>query len=366
MSETIKLFEDIQKTVHDLREAVEAKAGKETIEKIQEHIDNLEVKSQRVNFSNSNVNTLNETEKKELSDFNNYCKKGAISEDMQTKAMSSDSNPDGGYFIPSNMSSQIIERIRKISPVRMLADVVTISAGSDYAMPREKNDPYQAGWVGERQDRPETANDTFEMVKIPVHEMYAQPSITQRLLDDSAFNFENYMAQRVANRFAQLEGAAFVSGDGVNKPKGFLTYDSVQNLTGTVSFDDLIKLVYSLDAEYSDGAVFMAKRTTIRDIRVLKDLQGQYLWQPSTQIGEPATVLGYKIYEADDMPAAGTAGNKFLTFGNFMEGYQIVDKTGIVTLRDPYTSKPFVKFYTTKRTGGGVKNPDAIKILKQS
>lgn len=365
MADIKEMLEGMQKTFADLKEANERKASKEEINRIQDTLDALEVKMQRATFGGDTKGQMSDLEKKESEEFKSYGRTGSIGETLEKKAMSSDSNPDGGIFIPENMAADIIARIRKISPVRQVASVVTIGRGNEYKLPREKNDSYEAGWVGERQDRPATSNDTFEVVKIPVHEMYAQPAITQNLLDDSAFNFEGYIADRVANRFAQLEGTGFVLGDGINKPQGFLTNSEIEQISGALTFDGLIKLVYGLDAEYSAGAVFMAKRSTIRDIRTLKDLNGQYLWQPSTQIGEPATVLGYRIFEADDMPTAGTNALS-VAFGNFAEGYQIVDKAGIVTLRDPYTAKPWIKFYTTKRVGGGTKNPDAIKILKQS
>lgn len=363
--EVKQMLEDINKTFVSLKEAVEKKASTEEINRIQDALDKLEVKMQRVNFGASgSAETMTDIEKKEIEEFKDYTRKGLIGEALEKKAMSGDSMPEGGIFLPENVANNIITRLRKISPIRQIADVVTIGKGNDYKIPREKGDQYEAGWVGERQERPETKNDIFEMVKIPVHEMYAQPTITQNLLDDAAFNFEGYIADRTANRFAQLEGKAFILGDGVNQPEGFLNNKEIEKIESKLDFDGLMSLIYSLDAEYSSGAAFLAKRTSIRDIRVLKDLNGQYLWQPSTQIGQPNTVLGYAIHEADDMPTAGV-GALPIAFGNFREGYQIVDKTGFVTIRDPYTSKPWIKFYTTKRVGGGVKKPETIKILKQ-
>lgn len=363
--EVKQMLEEINKTFGSLKEAVEKKASTEEINRIQDALDKLEVKMQRVNVGASgSTETMTDIEKKEIEEFKTYGRTGTIGETLEKKAMSSDSAPDGGIFLPENIATQIITRLRKISPIRQIADVVTIGKGNDYKMPREKGDSYEGGWVGEKQERPATANDTFEIVRIPVHEMYAQPQITQNLLDDAAFNFEGYIADRIANRFAQLEGKAFILGDGVNQPEGFLSNKEIEKIEAKLDFDGLMNLIYSLDAEYSAGAAFLAKRTSIRDIRVLKDLNGQYLWQPSTQIGQPNTVLGYAIQEADDMPTAGV-GALPVAFGNFREGYQIVDKTGFVTIRDPYTSKPWIKFYTTKRVGGGVKKPETIKILKQ-
>lgn len=363
--ETKDMINEINNTFEHLKEAVEKKASVEEIERIQKAMDEMELKMKRPNFApTENKGEMTELEIKEMEEFKSYGRTGAVGENLEKKAMSSDSNPDGGIFLPENMSNTIITRLKKISPIRQIADVATISLGNEYKLPREKGNDYGAGWVGERQERPETTTDKFEMVRIPVHEMYAQPQITQNLLDDAAFNFEGYIADRIANRFAQLEGKAFIKGDGVNQPEGFLNNAEVEQIEGKLDFDGLINLIYSLDAEYSNGATFLTKRTSIRDLRLLKDTNGDYIWQPSTQIGQPNTILGYGVMEADDMTTAGV-GALSVAFGNFREGYQIVDKSGFVTIRDPYTSKPWIKFYTTRRVGGGVKRPEAIKVLKQ-
>ncbi|MFA6878552.1 MAG: phage major capsid protein [Fusobacterium sp.] len=363
--ETKEMIAQINNAFEHLKEAVEKKASAEEIDRIQNAIDDIELKMKRPNFApNETKGEMTDLEKKELEEFKSYGRTGAIGETLGKKAMSSDSNPDGGVFLPENMSNTIITRLRKISPIRQIADVVTIGLGNEYKMPREKGKDYGAGWVGERQERPVTSNDQFEIVRIPVHEMYAQPQITQNLLDDTSFNFENYIADRVANRFAQLEGSAFVKGDGVNMPEGFLTNKEIEQIEAKLDFDGLLDLIYGLDAEYANGATFLAKRTTIRDLRILKDNNNNYIWQPSAQAGQPNTVLGYSVIEADDMATSGV-GALPIAFGNFREGYQIVDKSGFVTIRDPYTSKPWIKFYTTRRVGGGVKKPEAIKVLKQ-
>lgn len=365
--EVKEMITEINKAFNALQEAVENRATKEEIENIQNVIDNVEAKLQRVNFgaSTESKESMTAEEKKEMDDYLGWVRKGAVTEDMEEKAMSSDSNPDGGYLVPTNMSQNIITRIRKVSPIRQLADHVTISLGSEYKIPREKNDGYGYGWVGEREERGETDADKIEMLRFPVHEMFAQPKVTQTLIDDTAFNVESYIASRVSGRFAQIEGKSFILGDGVNQPEGFLNHKEIEKIEKPADYDGLIYLIYSLDAEYSSDAVFMAKRTMIRDLRLLKDNDGKPLWQPSMQVGEPNRLLGYPISEADDMPAPGV-GALSLAFGNFREGYLIVDRQGIRQLRDPYTSKPWIKFYTTMRVGGGVKLPEAIKILKQA
>lgn len=361
------MIKEINQAFTALQESVKNSASTEEIKNIQDKIDALEIKMQRANFGSpiESKEDMTPEEKKEMDDYLNWVRKGTVTEDMEKKAMSSDNNPDGGYLVPTNMSQNIITRIRKVSPVRQFADVVTISLGSEYKIPREKNDGYGYGWVGEREERPETENDKIEMLRFPVHEIYAQPKVTQTLIDDTAFNVENYISERVAQRFAQVEGRAFILGDGNNKPEGFLNHPEVEKIEKQLDYDGLIYLTYALDAEYSSNAIFLAKRSTIRDLRLLKDNDGKPLWQPSLQLGEPNRLLGYPIYEADDMPAPGV-GALSLVFGNFREGYQIVDRQGIRQLRDPYTSKPWIKFYTTTRVGGGVKLPESIKILKQA
>ncbi|WP_052101040.1 phage major capsid protein [Clostridium haemolyticum] len=363
------MIEEMNKTFADLKEAVDKKADPEVVERIQKRLDELEAKSQRVKFgTGSQEGELSEIEKKEMSEFKDYARSGVIGEglnELNKKAMSSDSSPNGGIFLPQNMASGIITRVRKISPMRQICSTVTISKGNDYQAVREANNAYEYGWVGERQPRKETATDTFESIRIPVHEMYAQPSATQILIDDAAFNIEGYIKERVANRFAQVEGSAFISGDGVKQPEGFLNNKEIEQISGKLDFDGIMNLIYSLDAKFSNGAVLLAKRTSVRDLRLLKDNDGHYLWQPSTQIGEPATILGYKVVEADDMPES-KVGNTPIAFGNFKDGYLIVDKAGINFIRDNLTAKPNILFYTTKRVGGGVIRPEAIKVLKQN
>ena len=225
--------------------------------------------------------------------------------------------------------------------------------------------------MGETAPRPNTDTPQFDLVKIPVTEMYANCPITANLLEDQAFNLESYVSNDISTTFAQLEGTAFVTGDGTNKPTGFLTgagtagnIDVIKSgIADSFTFDNVYDLIYALPSAYANNGTFLAKRTTIRFVRTLKDKQDQYLWQPSNIVGQPATLGGYRIMEADDMPAI-AADALPLAFGDFMQGYTIVDKRGMTMLRDPYTNKPFVNFYATMRTGGKVSQPDAIKILK--
>ena len=368
----IEMIEEINKNYKALKDELEKKnSNPETIEKLQTRLDDLEVKMQRPNT------TPNTTEEKGLtkdqleykSSFDSYARKGVVDEHLEKKQMASDSNPDGGYMVPSTMSNKIVERVRQTSPIRQLANIVTISNSGEYKVPRENTDDFDSGWVGERQERPITTNGTLQMVKIPLHEQYAQPALTRKLLVDSNFDWEAYINRKIANKFARQEASAFVNGDGVNKPLGFLyqpdTKQGIEVVGKALNFDGLMDLQAALLEEYLPNAKWLLNRLTLRDIRKLKDLQNRYLWEPSTQVGKPNTILGYEYNLATDMPTPGTNALS-VAFGDFSQAYTIVDGSGMYSLRDELTKKPNILFYTTREVGGGVEMPDAIKILKQS
>ena len=266
--------------------------------------------------------------------------------------------------------------------MRAIASVMTITADAVEGM-LDLGEP-AAGWVAEVEARAETATPQVGLWRIPVHELYAEPRVSQKLLDDASFDVESWLAQKVAEKFGRSENAAFVAGGGVGMPRGFTTYataatadasrpwGTLQHVpTGTSGAfaasnpgDVLIGLTYALKAGFRAGARFVMARATAAEVRKLKDTSsGQYLWQPGLAAGSPASLLGYPVVEAEDMPAIG-ANSLSIAFGNFREGYAVVDRQGIRTLRDPYTAKPQVKFYTTKRVGGDVLDFDAIKLLK--
>lgn len=299
--------------------------------------------------------------------FGQFLRKG-----VEFKANTSNSDEDGGYLVTPEMSSEIVTKIFESSPMRQLASVQVIS--SDALELLEDLELIASGWVGETSARPATDTTKLKMIKIATHEIYAQPLATQKLLDDAAVNVESWIAGKVAQKFALDEATAFINGNGSGKPKGILAYDNgtgfnqVEQLETSTSLtikgDDLIDLTYGLKGEYKKSASFLAQRATIKEFRKLKDLQGRYLWEPGLNGSAQATLLGAPLYEAADMAAAGVAGNLAVAFGDFKAGYQIVDRIGIRVIRDVYTNKPFTMFYTTKRVGGGVKNFEAIKLLK--
>jgi HK97 family phage major capsid protein len=313
--------------------------------------------------------------------FDDYLRKGESGglRALETKAMSVGSNPDGGYTVPFEIEKQIGERLTAISPIRSISAVRTISANV-YKKPFMTSGP-AVGWVGETDARPQTASPVLDQLAFPAMELYAMPAATATLLEDSAVNIGEWLAAEVDLVFAQQEGAAFVSGDGVNKPKGFLSYTTIANASwvwGDIGYiatgaagafpatnpsDVLIDLIYATKAGYRQNAVFVMNRKTQAQVRKFKDSTGNYLWQPPATPDGRASLIGFQLIDAEDMPDI-AANSYAIAFGDFRRGYLIVDRMGVTVLRDPFTAKPYVLFYTTKRVGGGVQDFDAIKLLK--
>lgn len=341
----------------------------ETISKLEGEIKSIQTAMNRSGQDGNNPNPQNEREEKHAKLIEAYLRKGA--NELELKAMSVDSDEDGGYLVTPATSSEIIKKVYESSPMRQLASVQTIS--TDALEILEDLDEVGSGWVGETQTRGESGTPKLKKIVITVHELFSQPKATQKLLDDAAVNIEAWLAEKVSEKFARDEATAFMTGDGVLKPKGILAYDAgtgfnqleqiVTAASLTISGDDLIDLVYALKGDYKNGAAFMAKREVIKTFRKLKDNQGRYLWEPGLNSAGQSTLLSHNVYEANDMQAM-TANGLAVAFGNFKAGYQIVDRVGIRVIRDIYTAKPHVLFYTTKRVGGAVKNFEAIKLLK--
>jgi HK97 family phage major capsid protein len=313
--------------------------------------------------------------------FDGYMRRGETAglHTIEQKALSVGSDPDGGYLVPPETEAAVIRGVKEISPIRAIAGNRTVSA-SVYKKPFSITGP-ATGWVAETATREETNSPTLAELTFPTMEIYAMPSATQTLLDDSAVNIDEWLAEEIQVAFAQQEGAAFVAGDGNNKPKGFLDYTKVANSswswgnlgyvpTGTDGAfdasnpsDDLIDFIYALKAEYRANAHWVMNRATQATIRKFKDADGNYLWQPPERADLSPTLMNYPIAESEDMPDI--ASDSFsVAFGDFQRGYLVVDRAGIRVLRDPYSAKPYVLFYTTKRVGGGVQDFDAIKLMK--
>lgn len=289
-----------------------------------------------------------------------------------TKALSSGSDTAGGYTVMPQFDTEITRVLNETSPVRRVATVKQVS--SDQYEKLQRTDRAGAAWADRDAAPTETDTPTFKKLTIKAWKLAAEPQISQDLLDDSFINIEQELMNAVIEEFELTENTAFVSGDGVGQPRGFLSYDAgtswgqiEQVASGNASaltYNGLIDLVYSLKDAYLARAAFMMKRSTVAAIRKLADSQGNPLWQPGFG-SEPATLLGYPIVRANDMPAI--ASNALaIAFGDFSRGYTIIDRVGTRILRDPYTSKPFVKFYTTKRVGAAVDNFEAIKLQKIS
>ncbi|TAE34231.1 MAG: phage major capsid protein [Alphaproteobacteria bacterium] len=306
--------------------------------------------------------------------FCTYLRKGmdAGLEALHTKALSVGTPQDGGYFVTEELSDRVARRIFDSSPMRALASVQIISTDSLDVI--EDAGDMGAAWVAETGAVSDTTTPDVGKKTIVVHEMYAQPKATQKLLDDAAIDVEAWVADKVADRFARMESTAFINGTGTGQPKGILTYTAgtafgqVQQInsgtSATVTGDGLIRLFYALQEEYTRNATFLMNRSTIQSVRLLKEsTTGQYLWQPGLAAGAPDTLLGVPVAQAADMPIA-AANSLSVAIADFTQAYLIVERIGLRILRDPFTEKPFVKFYTTRRVGGEVINTDAIKLLR--
>lgn len=306
-----------------------------------------------------------------------FLKKGTdIPEGLEQKALSAASDPDGGYTVTPVMSDRIIKKVFETSNMRAAAAVQTIS-GDSLDILTDLDEAATGGWVSEQASRTTTDTPTVGKRTIAVHEQYANPKITQRLLDDSNLDVEAWLSDKIADKLVRYENSAFFTGNGVAKPRGILTYpagtsdgqieqiSSTSGTGGTLSADDFIKLFYALKGEYQANASWFMQRATVKAARLLKEnTTNQYIWAPGLQAKAPDTILGQPITQADDMGVVTVTDALAVACGDFSRGYQIVDRVGIRTLRDPYTDKPFVSFYTTKRVGGDVANFEAIKLLK--
>ncbi len=298
---------------------------------------------------------------------------------LEQKALIAGTDAEGGYLAPDQTERLIAAAVRAISPIRQIASVVEIGAGV-YKKPVAKTEA-AAGWVAETGERTQSGTPELASIDFPAMELYAMPAASQTLLDDAVVDVEAWLAEEVQSEFAQQEGAAFIGGNGTTAPKGFLSYDKVAEAShefGKIGYiatgaagafpstdpaDKILDLIYTPRQAYRQNGRFVMSRSTLSVLRKLKDGDGNYLWRPSAEAGEPSTLFGYPVTEAEDMPAI--AANAYsIAFGDFQRGYLIVDRMGVRVLRDPYSAKPYVLFYTTKRVGGGVQNFDAIKLLK--
>lgn len=300
---------------------------------------------------------------------------------VELKSLSSASGAEGGFAVPREIDAMIGATLKSLSPLRAIANVVqTGSAGYRKLVATGAT---AAGWVSDTAPRPETATRSFAEIAPPTGELYANPAASQAMLDDAMFDVEAWLADEIAREFAVAEGAAFLTGTGVNRPKGLLTYATSADKDGVRAFgtvqhvaagaagnfaavnpqDRLIDLVHALRAPYRQGAVWLMNSDTLARVRKFKTSDGAFIWQPSLSEGQAAMLLGYPVVEAADMPDI-AADSLSIAFGNFKEAYVIADRGETAILRDPFSNKPFVHFYATKRVGGALTNSEAVKLMK--
>ena len=297
---------------------------------------------------------------------------------LEAKSVAS-TDTEGTFIAPVETEGRIDRVLGEASPFRRIATVRKVGAGL-FRKPVSAGGA-DSGWAGETDTRIETQAPNLSLLDFPAGELYAMPAATQSLLDDTVADVDAWLADEVRDVFAAQESAAFIGGDGIKKPRGFLDYTQVDDSAhswgsiGTVGtgvdgdfdtsapLDALLDLVYAPAARYRPNGSFVMNRRTLSRLRKFKDGDGNYIWQPASSAGEPSTLMGYGVTEMEDMPDIGP-GTTPIAFGDFQRGYLIMDRQGVQVLRDPYSAKPFVLFYTTKRVGGGVQDFNAIKLLK--
>ncbi len=317
--------------------------------------------------------------------FGNFVREGTREQEDKLKseqrvgiraAMSEGSAADGGLTAPIEWDRTVTERLKLITPMRAESTVQSISKAGFIKLFTDRQ--VGSGWVGETAARPATSTPQFTALPFVPGEIYANAAASQDLLDDSEINIESWLTGEIETEFSRQEGIAFVGGDGANKPFGFLSYitgaaQAARHPWGDIKLinslaaagfnaDGIMDIIYATPAMYTSNAKFFMNRTSLRGVRKLKDGMGNFLWQPTYVAGQPSTLAGYPVVDMPDMPNA-AAGTTPLAFGDMKETYLIIDRIGFRLLRDPYTNKPYICFYCTKRVGGGVKNPDAMKVM---
>jgi HK97 family phage major capsid protein len=405
MEELKKLFGEMQsafaefKRTNDEKLASIEKKGsadgllEEKLEKINTKLSELEkdIEQKRLAANRAplfgpngeNLLDLNPEEKSHYEAMKGWLRKGTNTDEMEQRSMQAGLDEDAGYLLAKPTVGRIVSKIYETTPLRQYADVMTISSGK-LTGPTDL-DEADSGWVGEAEDRNETGTPGIGEYSIDVFEQYAEPRVTQRFLDDAAVDVESWLANKVSAKFSRVENSGFAIGNGVKKPRGVFSYSTVTTTDATRTWgvpqhlvtgaaadfassnpsDVFIDLIHALKVDYRAGAAWMLPRLTLAKVRKFKDGQGNYLWQPALTAGNPSQLLGYPVMEAEDAPAV-AANALGVAFGNFKVGYQIVDRLGVRVIRDAITKKGWVKFYTTKRTGGDIVNFEAIKFLKFS
>jgi len=309
--------------------------------------------------------------------FGGFLRSGAS---VEMKSFTGVSGDSGGYAIPKEIDAVIGATLASVSPIRSIANVVQVGSAGYRKLVTAGGTP--SGWASEVDARPATGTPTYFEIAPPMGDLYANPSASQAMLDDALFDVEGWLATEIAREFARAEGAAFVNGSGVGRPKGFLaaptsSASDAARAFGTLQYlasgaagdfaanpqDRLVDLVQSLRGPYRQNGTWVMNSATLARIRKFKTSDGAFIWTPGLSVGQPATLLGYPVIEAEDMPDI-AAGALAIAFGDFRSGYLIAERGETGILRDPYSNKPFVNFYASKRIGGCVSNSEAIKLMK--
>jgi HK97 family phage major capsid protein len=358
----------------------EEKLGRinEDIDRLQKKLNKVYSAGQRPSLGGDDGEASGREEKAAF--YDGFIRKGLL-QGIEAKALNSLAGEDGGYAVPEELDRELEKRLRLLSPIR--ADAKVVSIGSSRYKKLVNVGGISSGWVAETDARPESDAPKLAEIDPPLGELYANPAATQVMLEDAHFDVEQWLGEELAEEFAIRENAAFVAGDGVNKPKGFLTYTTSANDDGSRNFgeiqaiatgvngdwavsdpaDILIDLVHSMKAGYRSGAKFYLNTGLLAEIRKFKDQDGNYLWRPGLESGAASSLLGYPVVEVADMPDR-AADSLSIAFANMRRAYTVTDRMGTKILRDPYSHKPYIHFYTTKRVGGAVTNDQAIKLLQ--
>lgn len=391
-TDTKAMFDQIKAAVEEMRklndtrlEKIEAKVDPLDVDqfgKISDAISAMEktmdehakiIAAGKLNGNSSVIGDLEPTDPEYVSAFKLHMRRGTEISASLNKATDS----EGGYLAPIEWDRTLTGKLKRISQVRQNARVISISSAGFRKLFTDR--AVGSGWVGETAARPATSTPGFATLDFVPGELYANPAASQQMLDDGAIDLEQWLADEVQTEFNRQEGIAFLSGDGTNKPYGILTYvtgaaNAARHPWGAIGVvnsgaaaaltgDSFIDLMYDLPSEFAANAKLYLNRQSLRHVRKLKDGQGNFLWQPSYAAGEPATINAAPIVELPDMPTV-AANNIAALYGDMEATYLVIDRVGIRVLRDPFTNKPNVHFYTTKRVGGGVYNPEAMRALK--
>jgi len=363
-------------------EAAQVAALKGEMAALAAEVGELRVKAARPVLGPSTHSTSSGQAPESKAFVDQYLRKG-LEASPEVKSFSIGVGQDGGYAVPVEIDQRIDATLKDASPIRAISNVVRVGSANYRKLIAAGG--FATGWVSDAAARPETNTPVFVEIAPPMGELYANPAASQAMLDDAAFDVEGWLAEQIGREFGFAEGVAFVSGSGVNQPKGFLTYatsaaadaarafGTLQHVATGVSGgfaaaspeDVLVDLVHALRPVYRQGASFVMNSKTLARVRKMKDGDGNFIWRPGLGEGQPATLLGYPVVEAEAMPDIAAA-SLSVAFGNFSAGYVIAERAATRILRDPYSHKPFVHFYATKRLGGAVANSEAIKLLKFS